>query len=197
MKKIILAIVLLEATFTVQAQRGQNSNQAANYVKVNSPVIALTNVRVIDGTGAPARPQQTIVVRDGKIAALGGTGSVAIPEGAAVIDLNGKSVIPGLVMLHEHLYYPVGPNVYGQLGVSFVRLYLAGGVTTIRTAGNVNGLMDINIKQKIDRGEIAGPAIDATAPYLEGPNSMSQMYTLKDADDARKQVAYWADMGAT
>jgi enamidase len=114
-----------------------------------------------------------------------------------VIDLAGKSVMPGLVMLHEHLYYPVGPNVYGQLGASFVRLYLAGGVTTMRTAGNVNGLMDINIKQKIEHGDIPGPAIDATAPYLEGPNTQNQMHALKDGDDARKQVDYWADMGAT
>ncbi len=166
-------------------------------MKVDAPVIALTNARVIDGTGAPARAGQTLVIRDGKIAAMGASGSLAVPEGATVIDLAGKSVMPGLVMLHEHLYYPVGPNVYGQLGVSFVRLYLAGGVTTMRTAGNVNGLMDINIKQKIERGEIPGPTIDATAPYLEGPNTQNQMHALKDADDARKQVDYWADMGAT
>src|SRR4029077_18658895 len=129
------------------------------------------------------------------IDALGG--NVSVPAGATVVDLAGRSVMPGLVMLHENLYYPVGPGVYGQLGTSFVRLYLAGGVTTMRTAGNVNGLMDINIKQKIDRGDIPGPTIDATAPYLEGPNNQNQMHALKDADDARKQVDYWADMGAT
>jgi enamidase len=87
--------------------------------------------------------------------------------------------------------------VYGQLGESFVRLYLAGGVTTMRTAGNVNGVMDIALKQRIDGGELAGPAIDATAPYLEGPNTQLQMHALADAADARRQVNYWADMGAT
>ena len=167
------------------------------FVKVDAPVVALTHVRVIDGTGAPARADQTLVIRDDKIAALGGAASTPVPDGATVIDLTGKSVLPGLVMLHEHLYYPVGPNVYGQLGQSFVRLYLAGGVTTMRTAGNTNGVMDINLKQRIDRGEAAGPAIDATAPYLEGPNTQLQMHALKDADDARRQVDYWADMGAT
>ena len=60
--------------------------------------------------------------------------------------------MPGLVMLHEHLYYPTGPGVYGQLGESFSRLYLAGGVTTMRTGGNVNGFMDLNLKRLIDRG---------------------------------------------
>jgi imidazolonepropionase-like amidohydrolase len=183
--------------FIALAQQPQLPNQVRNFVKVNDPAVALTNARVIDGTGAPARDHQTIIIQDGKIAALGATGRVAVPAGATVIDLEGKSVVPGLVMLHEHLYYPVGPNVYGQLGASFIRLYLAGGVTTMRTGGNTNGIMDINLKQKIDRGEIAGPAIDATAPYLEGPNNQNQMHALKDAEDARRQVDYWADMGAT
>ena len=88
-----------------------------------------------------------------------------------MIDLSGKSVMPGLVMVHEHLYYPTGPQVYGQLGQSFIRLYLAGGVTTMRTGGNVNGFMDFKLKRLIDAGQAAGPAIDATAPYLNGPNS--------------------------
>ena len=69
----------------------------------------------------------------------------------------GKSVIPGLVMVHEHLYYPTGPGVYGQLGESFIRLYLAGGVTTMRTGGNVNGFMDLKLKQLIEAGPAAGP----------------------------------------
>jgi enamidase len=100
-------------------------------------------------------------------------------------------------MAHEHLYYPVGPGVYGQLGESFTRLYLAGGVTTMRTGGNVNGFMDLNMKLAIDRGQKPGPSIDATAPYLNGPNTFIQMRTMKGPDDARKQVAYWAGEGFT
>jgi enamidase len=114
-----------------------------------------------------------------------------------VIDLTGKSVMPGMVMVHEHLYYPTGPSVYGQLGQSFVRLYLAGGVTTMRTGGNVNGFMDFTLKRRIDEGQLPGPAIDATAPYLNGPNQFLQMRALADGEDARRQVNYWADMGAT
>ncbi len=167
------------------------------YVKIDAPVVALTNARVIDGTGGPVRENQTLVIRDGLIAAVGGSASVTVPEGATVIDLAGKSVLPGLVMTHEHLYYPVGPGVYGQLGESFTRLYLAGGVTTLRTGGNVNGFMDLNMKLAIDRGQKAGPSIDATAPYLNGPNTFIQMRTMKGTDDARKQVAYWADEGFT
>ena len=116
-----------------------------------------THARVIDGTGAPAREDQTIVIRDGNIAAIGDAARTAPPAGATIVDLTGKSVIPGLVMLHEHLYYTTGPGVYGQLGVSFSRLYLAGGVTTMRTAGNVNGIMDINVAPADRRGRDARP----------------------------------------
>jgi enamidase len=83
------------------------------------------------------------------------------------------------------------------LGQSFVRLYLAGGVTTMRTGGNVNGFMDFNMKRAIETGQQPGPAIDATAPYLNGPNSFLQMRAISDEEDARRQVNYWADMGAT
>jgi len=179
----------------VAAQRPAVGNAIRQFVKVDAPVVAITHVRVVDGTGAPAREDQTVLIRDGSIAAVGT--SVAVPEGATVIDGTGKSVIPGLVMLHEHTYYPTGPNVYGQLGQSFVRLYLAGGVTTMRTGGNVNGVMDINLMRRAETMQIPSPAIDATAPYLNGPNTFLQMHGLRDADDARKQVAYWAEMGAT
>ena len=192
-----IAATLVAASASLLAQPPQFSNAVRNFIKVDAPVVALTNVRVIDGTGATPRERQTIVLRDGLIAQLGDAGRVKAPEGATVIDLTGKSVIPGLVMVHEHLYYPTGPGVYGQLGESFARLYLAGGVTTMRTGGNTNGFMDINLKQQIDAGQQAGPAIDATAPYLNGPNTLLQMHVLKDADEARRQVAYWTEMGAT
>jgi imidazolonepropionase-like amidohydrolase len=174
-----------------------NPNAPLSFIKIDSPVTVLLHVRVIDGTGAPARENQALILRDGKIAEIGDVARVALPAGSNAIDFTGRTVMPGLVMMHEHLYYPTGPGVYGQLGVSFARLYLAGGVTTIRTGGNVNGIMDLNLARRVGAGEIVGPAIDATAPYLNGPNTQLQMYALKDAADARRQVSYWADMGAT
>jgi imidazolonepropionase-like amidohydrolase len=197
MKSIVLVASLLLAGVIVGAQPAQFPNAVRAFIKVDAPRVALTHVRIIDGTGAAAREDQTIVFFGGTIAEMGDTARVKAPDEATTIDLTGKSVIPGLVMVHEHLYYPTGPGVYGQLGASFVRLYLAGGVTTMRTGGNTNGLMDINLKQQIDAGLQAGPAMDATAPYLNGPQNQLQMHALKDPDDARKQVAYWADMGAT
>ena len=179
------------------AQRPQLAAAVREYVKVDAPVVALTHARVIDGTGAAPREDQTLVIRDGVISEVASSTALAAPAGATVVDLTGKSVMPGLVMVHEHLYYPTGPQVYGQLGQSFTRLYLAGGVTTIRTGGNLNGFMDINLKRSIEDGQRPGPAIDATAPYLNGPSGFLQIHALKDAEDAKRQVAYWSDMGAT
>jgi enamidase len=197
--RLIFAVLVAFVTGTLLAARadqGRGGQGAAQFIKFNAPVIALTHARVIDGTGAPPREDQTLVMSGGNITALGPSGRVTVPEGATVVDLTGKSVIPGLVMMHEHLYYPSG-GMYGDFGLSFIRLYLAGGVTTMRTAGNHNGIMDLNIKQRIDSGALVGPAIDATAPYLTGGGNHLQMATLKDAADARRQVDYWADMGAT
>jgi imidazolonepropionase-like amidohydrolase len=190
------AVLALSAAGVLAAQQLSPQVRTA-YVKVDAPVIALTNARVVDGTGGPVRQAQTIVIRDGVIAAMGDAPGVTAPDGATIIDLAGKTVLPGFVMVHEHLYYPVGSGVYGQLGESFTRLYLAGGVTTMRTGGNVNGFMDLNMKLAIDRGQKPGPTIDATAPYLNGPNNFIQMRTMKGPDDARRQVAYWADEGFT
>jgi enamidase len=168
------------------------------YVAVDSPIVALTHVRVIDGTGAAAREDQTLIIRDGRIAAVGASRSVALPSGAQVIDLTGKTVIPGLVMVHEHLYYPTGPGIYANLAESFTRLYLAGGVTSMRTGGNLNGFGDFGIKRDIDSGKKPGPWIDATAPYLEGPGlGLDQVHELTGPDDARRMVNFWADAGAT
>lgn len=193
-KASICVLVATVFTLALAAQQPQVGGGLKEYVKVNAPVFAITHVRVIDGTGAAALEDQTVLVREGRIVAIGG--KVAIPEGATLIDGTGKSVMPGIVMLHEHLYYPVGQGVYGQFGQSFSRLYLAGGVTSMRTGGNTNGVMDLVLARRAANFEIAAPWIDATAPYLNGTNTFAQMHSLKDAEDARRQVAYWADMGA-
>ncbi|HUF48777.1 MAG TPA: amidohydrolase family protein [Vicinamibacterales bacterium] len=192
----VLAMAMVGLAMTaVLAQRGGDA--ARQFIRVQAPVVALTHVRVIDGTGAPARADQTVIIAGTDITAVGPAATTPVPEGATVVDARGQTVLPGLVMLHEHLYYPTGPGVYGQLGESFIRLYLAGGVTTIRTGGNVNGFMDINLMRLVEAGQKVGPAIDATAPYVNGPNTFQQMATIRTAEEARQHVAYWADAGAT
>ena len=195
---LVSALVLGSAALPpLAAQRPALSPAVRNYVSTDAPLIALTHARVIDGTGAAPREDQTLILNNGIITTIGSSVSTDVPAGAQTIDLTGKSVIPGLVMVHEHLYYPNGPGVYGQLGESFSRLYLSGGVTTMRTGGNVNGFMDLNMMRLVEAGQKPGPAIDATAPYLNGPNTFIQMRTLKGPEDARRQVQYWTDEGAT
>jgi imidazolonepropionase-like amidohydrolase len=170
------------------------------FLATEAPVITLTHVRVIDGTGAPAREDQTVIVDHGKIAAVGPAASTPAPAGAQVMDLAGHTVIPGLVGMHEHLFYPVGGGVpmYPEMAYSFPRLYLASGVTTARTAGSMEPYTDLNIKSLIDSGRMPGPKLYVTGPYLEGKGTFApQLHELTGPDDAAKTVNYWADEGAT
>jgi len=195
---LMLGLVAASVPDAARGQRAPIGPAVRSFVRVDTNVLALTHVRVIDGTGAAAREGQTLLVRDGRIAAVGASSTVPIPAGAQVLDLAGKSVMPGLVMVHEHLFYPTGPGIYGNLSESFSRLYLAGGVTSMRTGGNMNGYSELRIAKAIARGEKAGPWIDATAPYLEGPGlNFSQVRELADSADARQHVEYWAGQGAT
>lgn len=179
------------------AARPQANNE---FIRVNSPVTALTHVRVIDGTGAAPAEDQTIIIAEGKIRSIGPSGSAMIPDSAKVLDLTDYTVLPGLVGMHDHIFFPEGgtPPIYSSMAISFPRLYLALGVTTIRTAGSVTPYTDLEIKKLIDGGRMIGPKIHVTAPYLEGKGSFTPvMHELTGADDARQMVNFWAGQGAT
>ena len=171
------------------------------FVTVDAPVIALQHVRVIDGTGAQPREDQTIVIDHGKIAAIGPAAATPVPAGALALDLNGQTVIPGLVGMHEHLFYPSGSGIpiYNEQAFSFPRLYLASGVTTARTAGSLEPYTDLNVKRLVDAGRMPGPKLFITGPYLEGPGSIAgpQMHELSGPEDAVRTVEYWVSEGAT
>ena len=181
------------------AQAPTLSADVRQYVSVDAPVVALRHVRVIDGTGAAPRDDQTIVIAGGVIRDVGDAGAVTVPADAKVLDLNDRTVLPGLVMVHEHMFYPTGGvPIYNEHAYSFPRLYLAGGATTIRTAGSMEPYTDLNVKRMIDRGSIPGPHMDVTGPYLEGPGlDLYQVHELTSAADATDMVRYWADHGVT
>jgi imidazolonepropionase-like amidohydrolase len=172
------------------------SPQVQQFVRVNAPIVALSHVRVIDGTGAAAREDQTVILRQGKIESVGDAASATIPKDAQVLDLQGDSLIPGLVGMHDHMFYPAGDAIFHEMAISFPRLYLAGGVTTIRTTGSIEPYTDLLLKQQIDRSEVPGPRMHVTGPYLEGPGSFTpQMTELKTPDEAVATVNFWIDRG--
>jgi imidazolonepropionase-like amidohydrolase len=172
------------------------SPQVRGFVKVDSPLVALAHVRVIDGTGAVTREDQTVVISQGKIQSVSDAASANVPRDAQVLDLHGYSVIPGLVGMHDHMFYPMGNAIFGEMAFSFPRLYLGCGVTTIRTTGALEPYTDLELKKQIDRGETPGPKMHVTGPYLEGPGSFAvQMHQLTGPEDAAKTVNFWLDQG--
>ncbi len=178
------------------------------FVKVAAGTIALVHVRVIDGTGAAAVADRTLLIDGGKIAGVQAGGD-AVPARYTVIDATGQTVMPGIVGMHDHQYYIARPNLDAaghsepplmvpQMAFSSPRMYLAAGVTTLRTTGSVEPYTDLNMKASIDAGTLPGPHMDVTGPYLEGAGSpFLQMHPLKDAGDAARTVNFWADQGAT
>ena len=172
------------------------SEDARQFVSVDAPVVAITGVRLVDGTGSPAAEGRTVVVRDGRIAAVGPDGQVEIPDGAEVLDRSGHTLIPGLVGLHDHTFYTTSSR-QTQLTFSAPRLYLASGVTTIRTTGSYSPYSEINLMEGIEAGDVPGPSTHITGPYITGEGGGSSMYQVESPEDARRVVDYWASEGAT
>ena len=185
-------IPALAATAVAQTPR-ELPEAVAQYVKVNAPLVALTGVQVVDGTGAAPLANATVVIRDGRIEAVGT--DVDIPSGAEVLDLAGHTVVPGFVGLHDHTFYTTAGRRI-QATETAPKLYLGSGVTTIRTTGSYHPYSELNLKRAIDAGQLAGPRIHVTGPYLTGGESM-YMTIVEDPDEARRVVGYWADEGAT
>ena len=204
----LLGSLLIAAIAVAQTQK---SRDVAAFIGVDLPVFVLNHVRVIDGTGAAAKEDQAIVIANGKIQSIGPAASAQIPRGAELLERSGYTVIPGLVGMHDHLYYTdsiavqVAGGRIGEPGLFVAeipytapRLYLAAGVTTMRTTGSLEPYTDLKVKSRIDADLMPGPSIDATAPYLEGaPTRFAQMHELTGPDDAKRMVDYWAEEGMT
>jgi imidazolonepropionase-like amidohydrolase len=207
--RLLITSVFLLVSLLSQAQQPSLSPEVQKYVRAHAEKVVLEHVRVIDGTGKPAMDDRNVVIQGGKITAIQPGADVPAAAGTTVLDLRGYSVMPGIVGMHNHLFYVGRPNlnanwdseppvVVPQMSFSAPRLYLAGGVTTMRTTGSVETYSDLNLKRDIDAGKLPGPHLDVTGPYLEGPGSyFIQMHELTGPDDARQTVNYWADRGVT
>ncbi len=197
MRKAFVPVLLTLALVGLQAQTPQALSPAVKaFITVDAPLVALVHVRVIDGTGAPAREDQTVLISGGRIQALGEAASVAVPSGVLVIDGKGKTVLPGLVGMHDHIFYPGAPGHYNTLEFSAPRLYLACGVTTIRTTGALEPYAEVNLKKAIAEGRVPGPRMHVSSPYFEGPGAFTlQMHELSGPDEAKAMAAYWDSQG--
>jgi hypothetical protein len=210
MRRLVLfSFLLLAATTSAQTQ---SSTDVIPFVVVNATVFVLNHVRVVDGTGAAPKEDQSVIIANGKIQSIGPAGSLQPPPGAQLLDRSGYTVIPGLVGMHDHLYYTassaaqVGSHgelsepglVLASIPYSAPRLYLAAGITMMRTTGSVAPYADLKVKQRIDANRMPGPSMDLTAPYLEGPPTRyAHMHELTGPDDAKRFVDYWAAEGMT
>src|SRR5258705_1670232 len=194
----ITFFLLLSISNTCLAQTPPSDRQ--QFIRIEAPIVALMHVRVIDGTSAAPLEDQSMVISAGKFDSIAPTATARVPSSAQILDLKGHTVLPGLVGMHNHMFFPMGgsPPMYSNMGRSFPRLYLALGVTTMRTTGSVAPYTDLEIKRLIDSGRMIGPRMYVTAPYLEGRGSFTPvMHELTGPDDARRMVNYWADLGAT
>ncbi|WLI89610.1 amidohydrolase family protein [Massilia sp. R2A-15] len=202
-------LVFLAAFISAGAVAQTASPEVRKFIRFDQPLIALADVTVIDGTGAPAREHRTVILKNGRIEAITDAAQ-APPAGAHVIDLAGRSVMPGLVGMHNHLMYTASINMdeddkipppgffVTELAFSAPRMYLAAGVTTMRTTGSIEPYTDLNIRRMIDAQQIPGPHIDVTGPYLEGRDSFfPQLALMEETGQVRKTVAFWAGQGMT
>jgi len=185
--------------------------EVAKFLAISAPRVVLRHVSVIDGSGAAPLADQTVIIADGRIAAIGPAATTPLPKDAELHDYRGYSILPGLVGMHDHLYYSASnalqrgggtvlePGVIvAEIAYTAPRLYLAAGVTTLRTTGSVEPYTDFKVHSRIEAGLMPGPHMDVTAPYLEGaPTYFAQMHELTDPEDARRLVDIWADYGAT
>src|SRR5262249_35626351 len=141
---------------------------------------------VIDATGAPARPDMTVVVTGDRITTVGKSSQVRVPEGARVVDGKGKYLIPGLWDMHVHT---VGP--------SFLPLYLANGVTGIRDMHAVDPAATFGLRKQVQDGKQPGPRIVAAGPLVDGPKPfVPGSLVAANAAEGRDTVSKLKKMGA-
>ncbi|MCQ0110951.1 amidohydrolase family protein [Zhouia amylolytica] len=172
-------------------KQSEPSPDVLKYIKYQNNSIALTNATFYDGKGNPPKENQTLIVENGHFVSIGKTSKIAIPEEAVVIDLKGKTVIPGIVGVHNHLHIPRFPFI-GELAS---KLYLASGVTTIQTCGSAAPQQEIELAKRIEEGKYIGPDIVTSGPYFTGKGGNPNMIIPESESQIRDTIQYWAQKG--
>jgi len=196
----LLGIVALSYSPHVHAQAVDAlAPGVRKYLRVATPGVVLAHVEVIDGTGAAPKLDRNVTIEGTKITAISPGADVPSSDGTTALDLRGYSVMPGIVGMHDHLTFfaraiPAADGsseavLLEEMIFSGPRLYLANGVTTMRTTGTLHPYAELKLKQDIEAGLVPGPHLDVTGPYLNGAsNGLS--YEIKGPEDARQTVAF-------
>jgi imidazolonepropionase-like amidohydrolase len=202
MKKLLLAAFCLVTGLQAMSQT-TFSYAVKKFIDYDSSLIAFTHCKLADVRHLKVLEDQTVIVRNGVITAVDDSKKLTPPPGSTIIDLTGKSLLPGFVLMHEHMFYAAYAADFSylhvkELPITFPKLYLACGATMIRTAGSVEPYSDLNLKRDIDKGKDLGPEMDVTAPYLEGKGSIFPgMHELSGPAEAKAFVDFWASQGCT
>lgn len=192
--RTVLPLALLLAGLCLEAFARPNLSEAVRrYIMHDENVIALVGVSVIDGSGAPVRRDQTVILRDGLIESVSPAATTTVPDSAKALPMQGRTIIPGIVGTHNHTHMP--GNVILQYTAP--RLYLASGVTTIQTTGSAAPYVEMNLARAIERGLEPGPEIIHTGPYMTGPDGNWVMTIPGSEKEIRHFVDHWADQGVT
>lgn len=167
------------------------SDSLQSYLKYKAGTIAFTEVNVIDGLGGPVKKNQTVIIENGQFLSIGNHGTIQIPSNALQVNLRGKTMIPGLVGMHNHLHFPQFP----EIGEVSAKLYLAAGVTTIQTCGAASADEELRLSNRISNGQFPGPEIIPSAPFITGPGGNPNMIIPRNEAHLRDTMQYWIDKG--
>lgn len=194
-KIIVTAYVILFGFYmlnSVDKEPDKLSESLEVFLKYNNENIAFTNAMIIDGTGEPAQTKQTLLISNGIIQAIGSDTEVEVPKNATIVDLSGKTVIPGLIGMHNHLHIPGFPFV----GEVASKLYLASGVTTIQTTGAADAQKELDLSKQISERKQIGPEIIPSAPFITGTGGNPNMIIPRNEAHLRDTLQHWIKQGA-
>lgn len=151
----------------------------------------LANCTIIDGSGERPQRKSNVGVKDGIITQIT-TGELS-KEQEGVIDCQGKFVLPGLIDMHAHFFARATSEMKSQYA-AYPKLFLAGGVTTVRSPGEFEPVKTIELKNAIDRGEIVGPRINCAGPYFDrNPSIVKWIKGLETTQDIEDLFFEWRD----
>ena len=190
---VISFAVLLVSLPLSQAQTSEDGDPLESYLEYQGENFLIEGVKLVDVGNGTAGDTYDVLLLNGWIARVAPAGSLEASEGTIVVAGHGKTLIPGLVGMHNHLHMPGAPSMAAEAA----RLYLASGVTTIQTAGSADPIGELALQRDIEAGLAPGPRIASSAPYITGPGGNGPMEKPLDELAARRFVDEWAGRGVS